>query len=357
MKKIFNALILAVVLCFSLLVTNVFAAEDVEIKSITLDSKSDNAVVNNEATYSGLDIAFDVNLKSKGDYVKYKVEVVNNSNEDYEISNSTQFGTGKYVKYDFSFDGNSNIIEKKSTKVMYITITYDKEVPEEKLVDGYFTENNEMVVNLANSNPKTGDGIVKTGLILLVSMIALVAIVVSRKTKVSKHLIMVVALALAVIPTTIYAAKQVQIKLNPSVRIGRNYMYILKMVKSYDCENPESAEPRLSSGEYHAKVYGANSGEEGFCAEDGYYTQNIEFNGTDTWEEVIEKEYNEIVEDYSSEEYEDGEVYYPTLEEFRSVYSNSVYLDEDLNNKIKLTDKVIDGHIYYFSVSEMDDKI
>ena len=54
-------------------VSNVYAAENVSIESITLDSKSDNAEIVNDASYEALSIKFNIKFYEVDDYVKYKI--------------------------------------------------------------------------------------------------------------------------------------------------------------------------------------------------------------------------------------------------------------------------------------------
>ena len=49
--------------------------------------------------------------------------------------------------------------------------------------------------------------------------------VLSSKTKLNKHLIMIIALSLAIIPVTIYAAKMVAFTLNTNIIIDKNYHF------------------------------------------------------------------------------------------------------------------------------------
>ena len=116
--------------------------------------------------------------------------LLNNSNEDYEINNGTAFSESKYFKYEFEFQGNSNIVPKKSTKTMKIKISYDKEVPATAFNDdGTFKEDNNMTVNLVNNkvdNPKTGSGLVVTLIIVFLATVAAISMVLTNKTKLNK---------------------------------------------------------------------------------------------------------------------------------------------------------------------------
>ena len=226
-KKLVMAVLLVITMLF---VPNVFAAEDIEIQSITEAGIGGNAEYCPNPTANGLTLSFDgVTFKDKSDYVSYDVVVVNNSNEDYEISNGTSFSNSKYFKY--TFEGNSNIVPKKSTKKMNIKISYDKDVdPTAFDNNGTFSEENEMSINLAvqqptTNNPKTGSGLVVALILVFLAIVAAISMVLTNKTKLNKHFIMIIALTLAIIPVTIYAAKMVTIKLNAGIIVDKNYTF------------------------------------------------------------------------------------------------------------------------------------
>lgn len=323
-----NKIIMAVIMVFTLLfVPNVFAAEDIEIKNITKVGKSDNATYAEHPEVNGLTISFNgVTFKDPGDYVIYKAEVVNNSNEDYEINNGTSFSDSKYFKYEFNFN-DSNLVTKKSSKEMTIKISYDKEVPTSAMKDdGTFTETNNMTINLTNKvvasgNPKTGSGLVVTLLIVFLAVTASISMILTSKTKLNKHFIMIIALALAVIPTTIYAAKVVTIKLDTEILIDKNYHFYFAYEDNYCSENatPQS----LNEGKASSKL-----------------AQNplVDF---------IDDECNEdyLVEEYS---FRDANV---TWEEVLQFWDEDPSMVDEIfaqgsNTSVKLTDKLINGMTY-----------
>ena len=57
-------------------IPNAFAKENVSIESVTLDSKSKNTVIINEATYEGLSINFNIKFSEVKDYAKYKIVTI-----------------------------------------------------------------------------------------------------------------------------------------------------------------------------------------------------------------------------------------------------------------------------------------
>ena len=328
-KKLFMAFLLIFTLMF---IPNVFAAEDIEIQSITEAGIGGNASYCPNPTADGLTLSFDgVTFKDKGDYVSYDVVVVNNSNEDYEISNGTSFSDSKYFKYEFTFEGNSNIVPKKSTKKMNIKISYDKDVdPTAFDNNGTFSEENEMSINLAvqqptTNNPKTGSGLVVALIILFLAVVASISMVLTNKTKLNKHLIMIIALALAIIPVTIYAAKMVTIKLNTEIIIDKNYKF------SFIDEDHTCADVEVGNNE-SIRTFAATPSVSFISSScvDGYYVDEYNYTNSDlTWADLLEPLYLD--------------------EEFL----NDIY-PEGSNTHVELTDKIIHGTTYRWLLAVED---
>ena len=155
MKKIIN--IMFIITLLFLFIPNVYANNALKIESIELDSKSDSTEIINDLSFNDLSINYDVQFKNLGDYAKYKVIINNNSNDDYELGDSSN--NSQYINYIYDFDDGNNIIEKNKKSTMYLTIKYDKQIPLEKLNESDYTENNNSAVSLNYhvKNPKTMD--------------------------------------------------------------------------------------------------------------------------------------------------------------------------------------------------------
>ena len=59
-------------------VTKINAASSIEIKSVELDTKSENTVINSEPTFNGLEMSYNLTFKEVNDYAKYKIVIENN---------------------------------------------------------------------------------------------------------------------------------------------------------------------------------------------------------------------------------------------------------------------------------------
>ena len=120
---------------------NVKAAANVEITEINLVEATEGVVINEEPVANGLNISFNMTFGNVTDHAKYTVTVTNNDEVDYLISNQ-EAHPSEYMKYEFVFEDDSDIIEAGASKRMNIIITYENEVPTSELVEGKYTETN-----------------------------------------------------------------------------------------------------------------------------------------------------------------------------------------------------------------------
>ena len=216
-------------------IPNVFAKENVSIESVTLDSKSNNTVIINEATYEGLSINFNIKFSEVKDYAKYKIVINNQSNEDYEITEGSNFNNSEYISYEYSYENNRKIVQKNSKTTIYITIKYNKELPEESFYNGSFIETNNIVIDLGNdvsdsiNNPKTGNSLF---VITLVFIITIGVSLILYKTK-KKKFFSIFIISIALLPVSIYAIKKIQIRIESKVEITEQYNLGKYLVKNY----------------------------------------------------------------------------------------------------------------------------
>ncbi len=200
------------------------ASANVQISKVELVESSDGTVINAEPTASGLNLNFNITFGSVNDYAKYSVTIKNNDGEDYKISN-TEPTVSDYMKYEFVFEDDSNIIKANSEKKLNIVITYKQEVPQEELVDGKYTEINNVDVKLVNAitneeinNPNTSDNILLYINLLLVSVILCGVAIKSKKVRKS---VAVITLMLVALPLSVKALEEITIKLNTAVEISK----------------------------------------------------------------------------------------------------------------------------------------
>ena len=207
-----------------LMITNVYAKDSVEIKSITLDTKSENTVVNSEPTFNGLEMNYDLTFKQVNDYAKYKIVIENN--KDYKVTEDKSFSISEYVTYKYE---SVQTLKANETTTLYVIITYNKEVDSSLLVEGKYKETNKAVLqmtdenNIPVSNPKTGT----SNILLLLSFVAILSVcIVVMINRQQKSFTLVILLALCLAPMITKAIEDLKLTINVNVeiqKIGNKY--------------------------------------------------------------------------------------------------------------------------------------
>ena len=221
MKIISRLLLLITIVMFPIVVN---AKESVVITKIEEVETKGQTVVVSEPTFEGLTINYNLSFKNEKDSITYKATLKNEDKEDYKITNKSEFSKSGYIKYTFEFSDNSTIIKPNETKDMFITIEYYKEVPDDKLVNGAYSEENEMNIILVNEegnipNPNTSSSIIM--LIIILSML-IISIYIFKNHKKLSILLLIVALS---IPITTYALKEIRVTLNTKILINKEYEF------------------------------------------------------------------------------------------------------------------------------------
>ena len=131
-------------------------AEGVSIKSIELVEKSTGTTELASPRYEGLEVFFRVKFENLHDKAKYKIVIENKSDNKYEITTTNTFDGRDYMTYTYSFGEEGNIVNPKSSKTMYIEVSYSYEVPDNKYVNGKYSDENVMNILVdMDSSPTT----------------------------------------------------------------------------------------------------------------------------------------------------------------------------------------------------------
>ena len=211
----------------------------VYIKDISLEENSETAIIKNEPTKEELNVNLDLKFNILNDYVTYKVLLMNNTDKDYEINDETQYGNDHYIKYEF-FPVVGKILPKNSSKELLIKASYDKQIPDEILQEG-FHEDKEIKVELLDedgkiyNNPKTSNNqiIVLIALILL----AIVIILASRKQE-NNNLLLVLLASILFIPVITYAYENINITINSKVEVAQTkFRFVTNLGSFSDTED------------------------------------------------------------------------------------------------------------------------
>ncbi|MBP5678834.1 MAG: hypothetical protein J6X28_03290 [Bacilli bacterium] len=206
MKKIIRVFLLLLLF----LGTTPVYAKGVSIESITVDSKSNNTVILEDATIENLTVKMNVNFVLKEDYIKYKIIINNDTDKDYIMDENKN--KSEYIDYIYEYDDQNKIIESHKKSTMFVTIQYKKEVPVDVLrEEGSFIETKNLSIELDHfENPKTGMNIIAILLLLLIVGILLLA----KKNK------KIAVLILLLLPVTVWAIDKLMIHLEMNVKIS-----------------------------------------------------------------------------------------------------------------------------------------
>ena len=175
-----------------------------------------------------MNIKFNISFLSIDQSVQYKLIIKNDSSKDYKVVNENNFKNSDYIDYQFKFDNGSDIIKANSEEEMLVTITYKKQVPSDKLVNGKFVEDNTMSLNLSNqiSNPLTV--LQRYFFPILLIIVVGVSVIYFLKHKNIKKSLKVLLIGLILIPVTAKAIDAIKISIDSHIEIdttSNNLLY------------------------------------------------------------------------------------------------------------------------------------
>ncbi len=201
--------------------------DKVFIEEVNMIEKSDGAIVNNEPVVNGTKINFDVKFTKVGDYIKYKIIINNKDVEDYTLSPSDKM-LDSYVKYEYSYENDNKVIVAGGRKAMFVTISYNKEIPEELYKDGKYNETHSTNLSFYNNrlpeeeakeivNPKTS-----TASIVIIVLAVVLSFIISfllSSRKLRRYLGVFIIVLLLSSPLAVYAINTLFITINTKVEI------------------------------------------------------------------------------------------------------------------------------------------
>jgi len=117
-----------VLVLFLLFPLTVFASENLEVKSITFVSKSENTTVASEATTDGEKINLDLIFYEQGDNAVYKTVVENKASERLYVNSGLFQSDDDHITYEFTYADNKNYIEPGEEKEITIKVVYKKAI-------------------------------------------------------------------------------------------------------------------------------------------------------------------------------------------------------------------------------------
>ncbi len=236
MKKI--RLIISVIML--LLIPFVVKAEtcngdDISISSITMEEKSRNVIELDEATADGKNINVNLSMTGVGDNIKYKVEVNNESKDDYELDENSFNLNSDYIDYTIEPDDGNTTVKAGEVKGAVLTIQYSNKVPYTEFNGGSYNIGDTMLLNLSSEgkieegketivdkiiNPNTAiqSYIIIALAVLIVSIVVYFAFAKKKKSL----LILIIGLVAAIPISVINALCKYEVKVESNIVIDEN---------------------------------------------------------------------------------------------------------------------------------------
>ena len=202
-------------------VENTNHSGDVYIASSELIKLSDGVEEIEKPTLKDLNVKFNVKFSEVNQSIEYKLIIKNISNKDYNISTDNSFNKSDYITYNFKYDDGSDIIKANSEEEMLVTIVYTKEVPDDKLTDGKFIEDNAMSLNLSDEITNPSTILQRYGVNILLIIITCVVAFYFLKTKNIKNSLKVLLLGLMLIPLTARSLDSIKVTIDSHVEVEK----------------------------------------------------------------------------------------------------------------------------------------
>ncbi len=229
----------------------------IKIESIEWVEKTDNIKGYDDVIVKDKEINLNLTMTEIGDKIKYKIIVKNESNDDFELDKTGIDLKSDYIKYSFETENGDMVVKGNSTEIVYLTIEYKDEIPDNEFDTGIYDTNHKFIINLSNDmvkNPKTyvGNIIIVLFLILFISILFLIIF----RNKKASALFCIIGL-LFVIPLYVYALCSTQIMINSKIRIEKKYKvyYIVSEFLKDDEKNQYIMDYATEEGAFYGHVY------------------------------------------------------------------------------------------------------
>lgn len=259
MKKKFLLLVLLMLSVFSFKGVEAKVA-DVSIKDIKQIEKTGETEVVSDATFSGMNINYNIMFKEVNDSIKYKITLVNKGSEDIYINNKGEIGGSNYIVYDYIWDDNQNVIKGNTEKTFELKITYKKQVESTTFEKGTYVEAKDLVIKISDQkgnslparNPKTDSNLSIFIILLSIEILLVMAVTIYliknkklniRNLKQMKKANMISAgvflvLVLGTIIGYSYALEATEIVLNSTVKVSKARLARSCSSDSYAIDHP-----------------------------------------------------------------------------------------------------------------------
>ena len=100
-------------------------SSSIKLESISVNTTSGTAEEVTEANVSGKIINLDLMLYELGDAIEYNLKIKNTSSEDFYFDDRLLKSNTNYMKYEFIYDDNSNVVKAGKEKTIKLRVEYN----------------------------------------------------------------------------------------------------------------------------------------------------------------------------------------------------------------------------------------
>ena len=250
-----------------LLIPFMVLAEECDVSNITITSMKPNKIEGNtevisDPTFEDRTINLDLKMYEVGDSITYDMTIKNDSEEDYMIDENTFKTDSDYIEYILKTKDNSNVVKAKSSKELFLVVTYKNEIDDNLLTNNKFNASNSLKLSLNTDAKKEELSIITTDnvreiknpitsvssmlLVIVVLLIAIIGllILIRYKNKYTKYIL--IMLSMLLIPT-VYAICTCNIEVESTIEIE-------KKAKLFDTIDTLSKEENSCVTKYEGEV-------------------------------------------------------------------------------------------------------
>ena len=228
MKRILLSIIFFVMLIPILVYAETCENDKVTIQSIEVKGKTGSTIEKSKPVINGNSLDLNLTMLDVGDSIEYEMKIKNESKEDYEIDQTSLGNTTDYIEYSFETEDNSTIVKSGTSKDVLLKVSYSNPVSEESFVNGVYTDNKNLQINLSAStssepasNPKTG--VQKYEFIIFMILIFGISLYLKLNNKeYVKFMVLLLGVSI-LIPISVYAICKVNIEVESTIKIEKSY--------------------------------------------------------------------------------------------------------------------------------------
>ena len=94
--------------------------DEINIESISIESKTENVREINPAVSEEKTIGLQISMIEVGDNIEYKLVIRNTSKNDFELPQEEFIDNSDYIAYSFRTEDESSIIKPNTSKIVYL---------------------------------------------------------------------------------------------------------------------------------------------------------------------------------------------------------------------------------------------